>query len=75
MNAVDKWWVLRRGLWRRQLWVSSSVTRVRELSEVVNPQRLFNRGHPIDHLLEAVFAEELMFLLFKFFPERVEFVL
>ena len=33
----------------------------RELAEIVNPEPLLDASHGIDHLLEPVLAEQLMF--------------
>src|SRR5207245_10122984 len=44
----------------------------RELRQIVDAERLLDRGDPIDHLLESIFAEQVMLFLLEVFAERRE---
>src|SRR5438105_401795 len=47
----------------------------RELRQVVDAERLLDRGNPNDDCLESIFSKQLMLFLLEVFPERRELLL
>ena len=58
---------------RRSMGVPSHLRR--ELCEVVDTEALLDSGDAVDHLIEPILAEQLVFLLFEVLAERGELVL
>src|SRR5438874_675090 len=45
-----------------------------KLRQIVNPQRLLDVRHTVDHLFESIVSEQLVLLLLEILAERVVFV-